>query len=101
MMVIGTPFIIPWVHWDWRHGEVSLCHAWHSKGHQRGPSTLQGYSLSSPSGELWDPCGPSLPVRDSLQGPAVAAGQPERAVGQHVGAVRDAQDQQVAARCLQ
>lgn len=44
---------------------------------------------------------PSLPVRDSLQGPAVAAGQPERAVRQHVGAVRDAEDEQVAARRLQ
>lgn len=30
---------------------------------------------------------PSLPVRDSLQSPAVAAGQPKRAVCQHVGAV--------------
>lgn len=47
------------------------------------------------------PWWPSLPVGDGLQGPAVAAGQPERAVGQHVGAVRDAQDQQVAARRLQ
>ena len=44
---------------------------------------------------------PPLPVRDSLQGPAVAAGQPERAVRQHVGAVRDAEDEQVAARRLQ
>lgn len=47
-------------------------------------------------------CGwPSLPVSDSLQGPAVAAGQPERAVRQHVGAVRDTEDEQVAARRLQ
>ena len=39
----------------------------------------------------------SVPVGDSLQGSAVAAGQPEGAVGQQVGTVRHLQDQQVAA----
>lgn len=42
-----------------------------------------------------------LPVGDSLQGTAVAAGQPERTVGEDVGTVGDAQDQQVAPRSLQ
>lgn len=41
------------------------------------------------------------PVGDGLQGPAVAAGQPEGAVGQQVGAVGDLQNQQVASRGLQ
>lgn len=46
--------------------------------------------------DLGDP-----PVGYSLQSSAVAAGQPEGAVGQQVGAVGDLQDQQIASRGLQ
>ena len=58
--------------------------------------------------ELRDPSGRSLassngdpPVGDGLQGAAVAASQPQRTVSEDVGAVGDAQDQQVSPRCLQ
>lgn len=43
----------------------------------------------------------ALPVGDCLQCSAVAAGQPEGAVGQQVGTVGHLQDQQVAAGSLQ
>lgn len=41
------------------------------------------------------------PVSDSLQGTAVAAGQPERPVSEDVGAVGNTQDQQVPTGRLQ
>lgn len=42
-----------------------------------------------------------LPIGDSLERSAVAAGQPEGAVRQDVGAVGDPEDQEVAPRGLQ
>lgn len=74
---------------------------WASEESQHTPWMFPGFCQPGnhrvPGGCWW----PSLPVGDSLQGPAVAAGQPEGAIRQHVGAVRDAQDEQVAARRLQ
>lgn len=46
------------------------------------------------------PCSVDPPVGDSLQGAAVAAGQPERTVSEDVGTVGDAQDQQIPPSCL-
>ena len=57
------------------------------------PRDPSGQDLTSSSG---DP-----PVGDSLQGTAVAASQPQRTVSEDVGAVGDAQDQQISPRCLQ
>ena len=57
------------------------------------PRDPSGQDVTSSSG---DP-----PVGDSLQGTAVAASQPQRTVSEDVGAVGDAQDQQISPRCLQ
>ena len=57
------------------------------------PGDSSGQGLASSSG---DP-----PVGDGLQGAAVAASQPQRTVSEDVGAVGDAQDQQISSRCLQ
>lgn len=105
---------------SWPTGSVALLLKRQSWGHPCSPAASapfpeatgllglcprargEGYTGQSPGTPLGDaPGGMDPPVGDGLQSAAVAAGQPERAVGEDVGAVGDAQDQQVAARRLQ
>lgn len=69
---------------SWPTGSVALLRWRTQKNEMYEKERSRGRDLGDP------------PVGHSLQSSAVAAGQPEGAVGQQVGAVGDLQDQQVA-----